>query len=159
MNIFEVKEKNNMLCLLGNEIYLLLFFNIGLLFGNITFFSNNYLIIELCVFVLLIYSLFNKRNRYVYRLLLNPESKILTIYFYQFVVWKFEQNIQFNSLQVNYRHKLYGRGKIPKTLELKRDNILIAEIKQKYNVGWKNEELENLYEELKKIENEYNNKI
>lgn len=105
------------------------------------------------------YSLFNKRNRYVYKLLLNADSKILTIYFYQFVVLKFEQNIHYNSLQVNYRHKLYGRGKIPKTLELKRDNTLIAEIMQKYNIGWKNEELENIYEKLKTIENEYNNKI
>ena len=38
MNIFEAKEKNNIFHKMWREIYLLLFFNIGLLFGNITFF-------------------------------------------------------------------------------------------------------------------------
>lgn len=155
MEIFEVKNEVNFFHKVWKELYLLLFFNIGLALGNISFFTSNYLIIELCVLILLIYSLFNKRNRYVYKIKLNYEEELLSVYYCQFIFLKFEQRIYFKTLHVYYRYKRYGRGKIPKTLEIKNNNNLIVEIKQKYNLGWTNDELDKIYDRLKKIiENE-----
>lgn len=150
--IYELKDGRNIFHKVWNEIYLLLFFNIGLLLGNVSYFTKNYLIIELCVFILLIYRLFNKRNRHVFKIELNDEGKVLKVYYYQFIVLKFEQEIPYKALQLNYKHKQYGRGKVPKTLEFRQRNTFVVEIKQKYNLGWTNEELDNIYKTL-------NNKI
>jgi|GEM_PF-2382947 len=151
MTIFEVKYKTNLFHKVWNELYLLLFFNLGLALGNVSFFTSNYLIIELCVFGLLIFSLFNKRNRYTYKLQFNDEDNFLSIYYCQFIILKFEQKIDFKDLQISYMHKRYGRGKIPKTLEIKNKNNFIVEIRQKYNLGWTNKELDEVYDKLEKI--------
>ncbi len=151
MEIFEVKSETNIFHKVWNELYLLLFFNIGLALGSVSFFTSNYLIIELCVLALLIYSLFSKRNRHTYKIQLNYEEEFLSVYYYQFIVLRFEQRIYFKTLHVNYRYKRYGRGKIPKTLEIRNNNNLIVEIKQKYNFGWTNDELDEISDRLKKI--------
>jgi hypothetical protein len=148
---FEIKKNSTIFHKVWQEIYLLFFFNLGLVIGNTLFFTKYYLVIELCVFGLFLYQLFNKRNRQVYKLLLNEKEKNLTVFYYQFIALKFTQNITFDLLQVEYKHKLYGRGKIPKTLELKRNRVLIAEIKQKYNFGWTNEQIDDIYNRLDKI--------
>ena len=150
VTIFEIKHKMNIFHRVWNELYLLLFFNVLALL-NIPFFNSNYLIIEICVLALLLYRLFNKSDRQVYKLLINDDGEFLSVFYFYFIILKFEKKIYFKSLQVNYNYKRYARGKIPKTLEIKRDNILIAEIRQKYNLGWTSEELDEIYDKIEKV--------
>jgi hypothetical protein len=152
--LFEIKEMGTFFHKVWQEIYLLLFFNIGLIVGNVSFYSKYYLIIELCLFGLLLYRLFNKRNRHIYKIKFDDNNQILTIFFYQFITFKFNYNIPYKFIKVSYKHKIYGRGKIPITLEFKENKKFIAEIKQKYNIGWTNEEIERIYNRIKRINND-----
>ena len=93
MIIFEIKEPKNLFNKVWNDLYLLLFFNIGLIIGNFSFFTEYYLLIELFTLSLFIYKLFNKRNRQVYKLVLNDNNKTLYIHFYHFIFFRTTYNI------------------------------------------------------------------
>ena len=147
VTIFEPERKMNFFHRVWGELYLLLFFNV-LALVNIPFFTSNYLIIELCILALLLYRLLNKSDRLVYKLIINNEGEFLSVYYFAFIVFKVEQKINFKSLQVNYKYKQYARGRIPKTIEIKKDNVLKVEIRQKYNLGWTDEELDEIYNKL-----------
>ena len=158
MEIYKIKEQTTIFHKVWQEIYLLLFFNLGLIIGNIKFYTKYYLIIEVCIFSLLLYKLLNKKNRHIYKLSFNDNKQILSVSFYQFIVYKFTYDIPYKLLKVHYKHKLYGRGKIPMTLEFRKNEKLVAEIRQKYNIGWSNEEIDNIYNRIKKsYSNEYLN--
>lgn len=152
MIIFEIKEPKNLFNRVWNDLYLLLFFNIGLIIGNFSFFTEYYLLIELFTLSLFIYKLFNKRTRQVHKLVLNDNNKILCIHFYHLLFFKTTYNISYELLSIQYKNKLYRRGVIPKTIELRENGKLIVEIKQKYNLGWTNEELDDIYTRLNKKE-------
>ena len=157
MDVFEVKEYKPSLHRLWREIYLLLFFNLGLIIGNVTFFTKYYLIIELLVFGILLYSLTNKRNRQINKLVFDYDQKLLMIHYIQFVFLKCTRIIPYPLIQYNYRYKIYLRGKAPKTLEFMRGRIFVAEIKQKYNLGWTDEEIDLICLTLFKIQQNGNN--
>jgi hypothetical protein len=157
MTKFEIKEYPTFFHRTWRETYFLLFFNLGLIIGNVAFFSKHYLIIELCVFGLLIFKLINKRNRQIIKLIFDDKHEVLIISYLQFVFFRFTKTINYNLLQYNYRYKTYVRGKAPKTLELKEREGFVAEIKQKYNFGWTNQEVESIYETLDKIKQNENN--
>jgi hypothetical protein len=158
MIVFEIGKKPALLYKAWREIYHLLFFNIGLAIGNIAFYSKYYLIIDLCVFGLLLIKLFSNRGRQICKLLFNDEEKVLTVFYYQFIAFRFTKKITYNMFNYSYKHKLYRRAITPKTLEFRREKKLVAEIKQKYNLGWTNEEVDNIYCKLEKIkQNEHDN--
>lgn len=158
--VFEIKQERKLFYKAWREIYHLLFFNIGLVIGNVAFYSEYYLIIELCVVWLLLIKLFSKRSRQIYKLIFNDKEKALEISYYQLIVFRVTQKINYNQINYSYKQKLYRRAIMPQTLELRRGKELVAEIKQKYNLGWSNEEVDNIYSKLEKIkQNEYDNKI
>ena len=152
--IFETKKEAKLSYKAWSELYHLLFFNIGLVIGNITFYSEYYLVIETSVFFLLLIKLFSKRSRQIYKLIFNDEGKILKIFYYQFFVLKYTKGIIYDELNYSYKQKLYRRAILPKTLEFRKGEKLVAEIKQKYNLGWSNMEIDNIYSKLKKIKEE-----
>jgi hypothetical protein len=149
MIVFEInKDNRNIFLKVWNEIYVLFFFNIGLIIGNVRFFSSYLYIIEICLFFLLINRLLSKKNKHVYKVELDVKEETLKVYYYQFVVLKFMKEIPLKLLEVNYNYKVYMRGKVPKTLEIKRNKKLVVEIRQEYNIGWTNEEIDRIYESL-----------
>ncbi|TKG87657.1 hypothetical protein EYV94_28110 [Puteibacter caeruleilacunae] len=150
MTIFEIEDNRSVFRKVWNEMYLLLCFSLGLALPDFTFFKRHYLIIGVVVFLLFLYKLFNPRNRHVFGIELDDKNNILCICCYQFVFFEYRQEISYELLQISYKHKLYGRGRIPKTLEFRKEDRLVAEIKEKYNLGWTNEEIESIYEALKK---------
>lgn len=154
MKHFEIKKVPSFLDRVWSELYLLFFFNLGLIIGAFEFFSKYYLIIEILVFAIFLLQVFSKRNRQAYKLTFEDYHKKLIIHYYQFVKKSYAYEIPYKRLNFEYRNKIYGRRKIPKTLELKDEEVFIIEIRQKYNLGWTNEEIDDIYNKLKEVKNE-----
>lgn len=147
--VFELKIKPPYYSKVWREIYLLLFFNIGLILGSVTFFSKHWLIIEICIFALLVFKLVRKRSRHIFKVIFDLKERKLLLHYYQYVFFSFEQTVSFNDLSIKYRHKVFGRGKIPKTLEFFRGGKFIAELREKYNLGWQVHEINEMYNHCK----------
>lgn len=151
MKIFEIKEIPSFSHRMWSELYLLLFFNLGLIVGAFDFFSKHYLIIEFFVFAIFLLQGFSKRNRQVYKLTFNDQQKKLIIHYFQFVKISYANEVPYERLNFEYRNKLYGRRKIAKTIELKEEGEFIVEIRQKYNIGWTNEMIDDMYGKLQEV--------
>jgi hypothetical protein len=143
--VFELKIKPPFYSKVWREIYLLLFFNIGLILGSVTFFSKHLIIIEICILALLVFKLVSKRSRHIYKVTLVLKEKKLLLHYYQYVFFCFVQPIYFKELSLAYRHKVFGRGKIPKTLEFYKQKHFTAEIREKFNLGWQVYEINEIY--------------
>ncbi len=152
--IYEIKKEITVFHKVWKEINSLLSFNVGLIIVNITFYSQHYIVIELFVFSILLYNLYNKKNRRIYKIQFDDDTQIITLYFYQYIFFKFIYDIPYKATRVIYKHKVYCRGKIPLTLDIKQNNKFIGEIKQKYNMGWTNEEIDNIYNRIRRIKND-----
>jgi hypothetical protein len=143
--IFELKNKPSIFNKVWSETYLLLFLNIGLLIGSTTFFIKHVIIIEILVVALFILKLISKRSRQVYKVVIDIEEKKLLLEYYQYVFFSFVKKINLQELSLTYRHKIFGRGKIPKTLEFFECNRFSAEIREKFNLGWKIAEIKEIF--------------
>lgn len=151
--VFEIKELPSIFNRIWREIYMLLLFNIGIIIGGLNFYKKHYLIIELCFLLLLAYKLSNKKSRQIYKIAFSEHKLVLT--YYQFIFLSFVKIIPYGNLQFNYKNKLYIRGEVTKTLEFKENNDFIGEIKYSHNLGWTDNEINNIYEALVKTkENE-----
>jgi len=151
MVLFELNGKRrNIFKTISYELYLLLIFNIGLLIGIVYYAHLNVFVIEVFVFFIFIIWLSKKRNRLVYKIEIDTIGETLKVYYYQYVFLKYKKEIPLNLLKVNYDFKIYMRYNVPKTLEIKRNNKLIVEIKQNHNIGWTDLEIDHIYEVLNK---------
>ncbi|TKG88011.1 hypothetical protein EYV94_27675 [Puteibacter caeruleilacunae] len=150
MTKFEIQDNRSAFRKVWDEMYKLVVVSLILIFADFPFFKRHYIIIGGVVCMLFLYKLFNPRNRHVFRIELDDKNNILCICYYQFIFFEYRQEISYEALKISYKHKLYRRGAIPKTLEFRQEDRLVAEIKEKYNIGWTNEEIESIYEALKK---------
>lgn len=160
INIFEIKNKTSIFLKPWNDLYLLLFFNLGIIIGNLLSIRINYLAIEVFIIGLLIIQLLNKRNRQIYKIIFNDQEKVLNICYVNFLNFNGNCCLSYDEIQYNYRNKIFGLRKIPLTLEIKERGYLVGEIKHKYNLGWEDNEIDEIHNRLKKLKNdEFKNKF
>lgn len=139
--VFEIKKIPGILVKLYQDLVLILAFNVGLIIGSPKFFTRYWLAIEMIMILFLVIKALRKRNRQVYKLVFNESLQMLTIEFFHFGKLKSSSIIPYNLLAYSYKHKFYGRGKIPLTLEIFNNKKFCAEIRHKYNLGWKDSEI------------------
>ena len=106
------------------------------------------------MFICLILQFYNKRNRQIFKIFFDDKSKLVTIYFKNYLSKVKHKTIQYNDISFTYKPKLFGRRKIPMTLEIRNKNKFIGEIKHKYNIGWKDSEIENIAKKFNFIKND-----
>jgi hypothetical protein len=155
MIVFEIKEHPSIFYRVWREIYTLLLFNIGVIIGGLNIYKKHYLIIEFCFLLLLAYKLFNKKGRQIYKIVFSEHKLVIT--YYQFIFLSFIRIIPYDNLQFNFKDKLYIRGEVTKTLEFKENNDFIGEIKYRHNLGWTDNEINNIYEALVKAKEDESN--
>ncbi|MCW3466898.1 hypothetical protein [Chitinophaga nivalis] len=96
-------------------------------------------------------SMLSKKQRYIYQISLNNDANTCIIRYYQFLFLQFEKTISYEDLSFLYERTLYRKGTSPLTLRIKEHGKMIAEIREKYNLGWSNEEIAVIQEALKKV--------
>lgn len=127
------------------QVFFFVFVDIAWAIGSYDFFSFYFFEIALCTLILTLWALSGKRSREVYRVHIDNEHQTVKIDYYQYVYLRFEEVIDFNSIRLAYERKPWGRTRFPKTLQIIKDNKLVVEIKQKYNLGWTNEEIDEIH--------------
>lgn len=150
MDIIEIKISQTTLSRLWKETDIFVMFMILLLFNYHKFSSRRFMILESCTILALFLKLQYSRSRQIYKLEFNENELILS--YYQYIFFRFTKKINYNFLKINYRYKFYIKGDPTKTFEFKKNSCLIAEIREKYNIGWSKEDISNLNQILVKRE-------
>lgn len=149
--VFEIKTVPHFFKRIYQEFILIFSFNLGLVIGAPEFFSGNWLLIESIILFFILVKVLRKRNRQIYKLTFNGGTQSLEIEYFYFAKLKANITIPYSTLEFTYKHKLYGRGKIPLTLEIFNQRKFCAEIRHKYNLGWKDNEIENIKNAIIKV--------
>lgn len=130
-----------------------IFFYIGLAIGYPPFFLNNLFLISALFFFILIIKISSPRSRLIVKFEFDDDQKILHIVYNQFVFYYFTISVSYEHLSFKFRHKIFRRGDMPKTLEFFKSGQFIGEIRANNKIGWTKNKLEAIIEKLNLINN------
>ncbi|WP_126249197.1 hypothetical protein [Chitinophaga rhizosphaerae] len=114
---------------------------------------NNIVLFELAALALCIAYMARKKARFVYYISFDDAHNICTVKYKQFQFLKFKTEIKYEELDFKYTHIMFYRGQIPLTLRIIKNGKIIADIREKYNLGFSNEEIQEMktyVEQIKK---------
>ncbi|MFY0254326.1 hypothetical protein ACDQ55_10275 [Chitinophaga sp. 30R24] len=156
MIVYVIKKRKKLINWITlNQVLVLSFFLHAILifvFGG--WFLKNVLVSESGVLALLCLRMGDKKERYVYKIIFDNDKKQCFVHFYQFLIFKFVKQVYYSDMSVMYARIRYGRGVSPLTLRIKEHKKMLAEIREKRNLGWTSEEMLAIYKMFEKIKND-----
>lgn len=141
MEIFEIKVGwKKKLRIFSPVIYCMIGGNFIYLKNYKDWFLDNFIIAELIILLVVVVFNMGNKERHVYAVIFNDELRSCTIKYYRLSLIKFEKTISYTDLNYTYDYALYRR-KVPMTLKIRRKSRMVAEIREKYNLGWSNDDM------------------
>lgn len=124
----------------------------GVLFTNfIRHYPYNLLWGEPFFLGLIIALLSLKVYRYVFRVSFDDEKETCTVFYYQYQFFKFKRTIKYADLNFSYEKMQFTRTEFAQTLRISEGNKRVVDIREKYNMGYTNEEIAAIAHRIKKI--------
>ena len=108
------------------------------------FFKNQWISIEIAVFLIVIILINRKKERMVYEVTFDDNIQKCTIRYYRYISWKLSVSIPYYSLKYDYYKQKVGAGFLANTLVFKNQNEYVAEIKENKLNQWKDRDLKNI---------------
>lgn len=151
--VYAIKKRRKLInrTTLNQVLVLFFFLHAMLIFVFGSWFLKNVLVSESGVLVLLCLRMADKKERYVYKIIFDNDKKQCFVHFYQFLIFKFVKQAHYSDISVIYARIRYARGVSPLTLRIKEHKKMIAEIREKRNLGWTSEEILAIYKMFEKI--------
>ncbi len=135
------------------KVILMWFFiiNLSIFTALIHYFSYNIIYGEIAYATLIIALLSRKSYRYVTCVSFDNKKGMCIVSYYQFHFFKFRKEIRYMQLNYKYEKMQFTRLEFAITLRIKDGDNMIADIREKYNMGYTNEEIAEIANKIKQI--------
>jgi hypothetical protein len=142
MEIFEIKvDRKKATRILFPLSYPIILCNVIYFVVFRDWFLKHLIIAELSIAGIILLLNVDKKERNVYSIVFNDELKTCTLKYYQFFMISFKRTIPYRDLSYSYTTSVYRRGIYPMSLRIKQCNRMVVEIREKYNIGWSNDQI------------------
>lgn len=141
---------------INGEIYSLVLINIALIISDYRLLSDYWFFTEFIFIILIIWILYRKSSRLIYKIEFDDKGEKMDIHYLQFLIKNYVVSIPYSQLDYKYTKKSYGIGNVMPVLVFLNSKKYIAEIREKNDISWKKEEINALIEKMDTIkENEH----
>lgn len=153
MDTFEVNSKRLKKIVPTWKVIFMWFFIINAvsLTNFIRHYPYNLICGELIFFVFITILLSRKAYRYVYKVTFDNKAKVCTVFYYQYQFFRFKKSIKYSSLNFLFERIPFTRLEIAQTLRIKDGNKMIVDIRERYNMGYTNDEIKAIFQKITEI--------
>lgn len=137
----EFKKEINWFQRSKTGVFYIIIANLTLYIFHFTFLIENWIQIEIVVVLLLILLSLRRSSRIIYKILLDDEKKYLKIFYFQFLVCSYMEQVSYSEIHYKYKMKSYGIGNTMFALIFYNGKEYVAEMRVKGYFGWTKDEI------------------